>query len=71
MVLGVQVSEWCVQYMSKTFPIMFNRILFHFTKKLLPFRSISVEEAGVGMQFCNDKSITGMLFVDGFVGVNQ
>ena len=30
-----------------------------------------VEEAGVGVQLCNDKSITGMLFADDFVGVSD
>ena len=30
-----------------------------------------VEEAGVGVQLCNDKSMTGMLFADDFVGVSD
>ena len=29
-----------------------------------------VEEAGVGVQLCNDRSMTGMLFADDFVGVS-
>ena len=30
-----------------------------------------VEEAGVGVQLCNDRSMTGMLFADDFVGVSD
>ena len=30
-----------------------------------------VEEAGVGVQLYNDKSMTGMLFADDFVGVSD
>ena len=30
-----------------------------------------VEEAGVGVQLCNDWSMTGMLFADDFVGVSD
>ena len=30
-----------------------------------------VEEAGLGVQLCNNKSITGMLFADDFVGVSD
>ena len=30
-----------------------------------------VEEAGLGMQLCNNKSITGILFADDFVGVSD
>ena len=30
-----------------------------------------VEEAGVGVQLCNDRSRTGMLFADDFVGVSD
>ena len=30
-----------------------------------------VEEAGLGVQLFNDKSITGMLFADNFVGVSD
>ena len=30
-----------------------------------------VEEAGVGVQLYNDRSMTGMLFADDFVGVSD
>ena len=30
-----------------------------------------VEKVGVGVQLCNDKSITGMLLADDFVGVTD
>ena len=30
-----------------------------------------VEETGLGVQLSNDKSITGMLFADDFVGVSD
>ena len=30
-----------------------------------------VEEAGVGVQLCKDRSMTGMLFADDFVGISD
>ena len=44
-------------------PILFSVFINNLLKE--------VEEAGVGVQLCNDRSMTGMLFADDFVGVSD
>ena len=50
----------CVAQGCNLSPILFSVFITNLLKE--------VEEAGLGVQLCNNKSITGMLFADDFVG---
>ena len=43
--------------------IVLSNFIYHLLKE--------EEEAGLGVQLCNNKTITGMLFADNFVGVSD
>ena len=53
--------EQCVAQGCSLSPILFSVFINDLLKE--------VEEAGVGVQLCNDRSMTGMLFADDFVGL--